>query len=79
MEALQHGRPAIVSNRGAVPEASLGIAQIIDPDDRQAWRRAIVAEAQSPRRQVLARMVPSWDDTVDAVKQHLLKAMEIAI
>ena len=58
VEALQHGRPAIVSNRGAVPEASLGIAQIIDPDDRQAWRRAIVAEAQSPRRQVLARMVP---------------------
>ena len=71
VEALQHGRPAIVSNRGAVPEAGLGIAQIIDPDDRQAWLRAIAAEAQSPRRRVVAPSIPNWDYTADVVKQHL--------
>jgi FkbM family methyltransferase len=75
VEALQHGRPVIISNRGAVPEAGLGSAEIIDPDDRQAWRKAITAEARSPRRHVVAADIPSWDDTAATVKQHLLRLL----
>jgi FkbM family methyltransferase len=72
VEALQHGRPVIASNRGAVPEAGLGLADHIDPDDRQAWRQAIIAAAQSARRYVVAQNIPSWDHTANAVKRHLL-------
>ena len=49
VEALQHRRPVIASNRGAVPEAGLGIAQIIDPDDLAAWCEAVAAIARAPR------------------------------
>ncbi len=75
VEALQHGRPVIASNRGAVPEAGLGLAEIIDPDDRHAWRQAIIAAAQSPRRYVLTQNIPSWDHTANAVKRHLLQLL----
>jgi glycosyltransferase involved in cell wall biosynthesis len=82
VEALQHGRPVIASNRGAVPEASLGFAEIIDPDDRQAWRKAISTEAHSPRRHIIAQDIPRWDQTANAVKVHLsrlLKSVEVAV
>ena len=75
VEALQHGRPVIASNRAAIPEAGLGLAEIIDPDNREEWRRAILAEAQSPRRRVVAQDIPNWDETADAVKQHLSRRL----
>ena len=78
VEALQHGRPVIASNRGGVPEAGLGLAEIIDPDDQQAWRRAIIAAAQSPRGQVLAQGIPTWDHTAEMVKEHLLRLLSPA-
>jgi glycosyltransferase involved in cell wall biosynthesis len=71
VEALQRKRPVIASNRGAVPEAALGAATIIDPDDRSAWRNAIIAEALTARRQVLVRDIPTWDDASQAVRHRL--------
>ena len=78
VEALQHGRPVIASNRGGVPEAGLGLAEIIDPDDQQAWRRAIIAAAHAPRGQVLAQGIPTWDHTAEMVKGHLLRLLSPA-
>ena len=75
VEALQHGRPVIASNRGGVPEASLGLAEIIDPDDQEAWRRAIIAHAHAGRRQILAKSIPTWDHTAAMVKGHLLRLL----
>ena len=49
VEALQHRRPVIASNRGGAPEAGLGIAQIIDPDDLAAWCEAVSAIGRAPR------------------------------
>jgi FkbM family methyltransferase len=71
VEALQRGRPVVASNRGAIPEASMGAATIIDPDDRSAWRCAIIVEAQAPRRQVLVEDIPSWDHASRIVKNRL--------
>jgi glycosyltransferase involved in cell wall biosynthesis len=73
VEALQHGRLVIASNRGAVPEAGLGFAKLIDPDDRSAWQCAILATTQSPRQRLTAEDIPSWDATAAAVKRHLLR------
>ena len=54
-QALCHGRPVIAADQGAVPEAAMGQAQLIDPEDRTAWLAATVAAAASPRREVPRR------------------------
>jgi FkbM family methyltransferase len=71
VEALQHGRPVIASNRGAIPEAGFGAVDIIDPDDRGEWRRAITIAAHSPRKHVTVAEVPNWDLTAESIQQHL--------
>jgi len=71
IEALQHGRPVIASNRGAVPEAALGVAHLIDPDDHDAWHGAILTAAKSPRRDINVWNIPSWDDTAAVMKKQL--------
>ena len=72
VEALQHRRPVIASNRGATPEAGFGVATILDPDDRAAWRDALLATARAPRADVDAPALPDWDDTAETVKRSLL-------
>lgn len=72
VEALQHRRPVIASNRGAVPEAGSGIAQIIDPDDLPAWCEAIAVIARAPRADTPAIMLPSWDETAAMTRSILM-------
>jgi glycosyltransferase involved in cell wall biosynthesis len=73
VEALQHGRPVIASSRGATPEAGLGAATILDPEDPAAWRAALLAEARAPRRAVVLEpgRLPSWEQTATAVARRL--------
>ena len=66
VEALQHGRPVIASNRGAVPEAGLGSPTLLTltivrrgGGDNRAPR--------SPTRTGYYEDIPSWDDTANAV------------
>ncbi len=74
VEALQHGRPVIASNRGATPEAGLGLATILDPDDRAGWRAAVIAASRAPRQfiNVEPERFPDWDSTVATVKRGIL-------
>jgi glycosyltransferase involved in cell wall biosynthesis len=74
VEALLHRRPVIASNRGAVPEAGLGLATIIDPDDFPGWCEAVAACARAPRVSVPAAPIPSWDETTADVRALLLRA-----
>ena len=46
VEALRHGRPVIASTRGAAPGAAFGMATLVDPDDRAAWRLGIAGRRQ---------------------------------
>jgi glycosyltransferase involved in cell wall biosynthesis len=72
VEALQHRRPVIASNRGAVPEAGLGIAQIIDPDDLTAWCEAVTASDRAPRAETPQIPLPSWDESAATIRSILL-------
>src|ERR1700722_2506150 len=73
VEALQHGRPVIASNRGATPEATFGLATMLDPEDRAAWRAALLAAANEPRRTVMPPpgALPTWEKAAAAVAQTL--------
>ncbi len=73
VEALLHRRPVIASNRGAVPEAGLGLATIIDPDDLAAWCDAVAASARAPRVRLPPAQIPSWDDATASVRSILLR------
>jgi len=72
VEALQHRRPVIASNRGAVPEAGLGIARIVDPDDLPAWCAAVSTIARAPRAETSPVVPPSWDDAAATIRSILL-------
>ena len=74
VEALQHRRPVIASNRGAIPEAGMGVATIIDPDDVEAWGRAIAGMAVAPRATMPPTTPPAWDDAAAAARAVLLGA-----
>jgi glycosyltransferase involved in cell wall biosynthesis len=76
VEALQHRRPVIASNRGAVPEAGLCIAHIIDPDDLGAWCEAISAIARSPRTETPLFQPPSWDEAAEMIRSIVLASGE---
>jgi glycosyltransferase involved in cell wall biosynthesis len=72
VEALQHRRPVIASNRGGAPEAGLGIAQIIDPDDLAAWCEAVSAIARAPRAETPRVTPPKWEDAAAVIRSILL-------
>jgi glycosyltransferase involved in cell wall biosynthesis len=73
VEALQHRRPVVASNRGAVPEAGLGIARIVDPDDLAAWCDAVAETARTPRASTPLAVAPSWDDAARSIRSILLR------
>jgi len=77
VEALQHGRVVIASNRGGIPEAGLGNATILDPDDRAGWRAAVIAASRAPRQVINVEpgRLPDWDSTVAAVKRGVRDAV----
>ncbi len=79
VEALQHGRPVIASSRGATPEAGFGVATILDPEDRTAWRAALLAASQGPRQvvEIEPGRLPDWDGTALAVQRGILDMMQI--
>ncbi|WP_156936655.1 glycosyltransferase family 1 protein [Chelativorans sp. J32] len=72
IEALQHGKPVIASNRGSVPEAGLGVAKILDVCEPEAWKDEI-------RRHAVSRVtlppnipLPTWEDAALTVKSTLV-------
>jgi len=77
VEALQHGRIVIASNRGGIPEAGLGHATILDPDDRAGWRAAVIAASRAPRQVINVEpgRFPDWDSAVATVKRGVRDAM----
>jgi glycosyltransferase involved in cell wall biosynthesis len=73
VEALQHRRPVIASNRGAVPEASMGVAQMLDPNDLDAWCDAVRLVGHSPRIETPSILPPTWDDAAANIRSIILR------
>lgn len=77
IEAYQHGKPVISSNRGAAPEACMGQGTLIDIDDPAAWQAAIRAAARGevarPRAEVA---LPTWEAAARHVGDTLRSLMD---
>ncbi|MCA0012910.1 glycosyltransferase family 4 protein [Mesorhizobium sp. B292B1B] len=75
VEALQHGKPVIVSDQGSSPEAGLEVATIVAIDDRQGWINAI--KEASTGRLVASRpkAIPSWDEAANEARSRLLNVV----
>jgi glycosyltransferase involved in cell wall biosynthesis len=74
IEAFAHGKTAVVSSSGSLPEAAGGLVSCLDPNDDDAWvaaigRRlhdpAIVAEEE--RRVASGFAWPSWPTAAAAI------------
>jgi glycosyltransferase involved in cell wall biosynthesis len=77
-EALGFGRYVIVSDRGALPEAGQGLAQLVDPTDQAAWAVAISEAAAAPRRTLVPPHSPTWDDAAATTADALRRCMGLA-
>jgi glycosyltransferase involved in cell wall biosynthesis len=78
VEALVVGTPVISSTDPALVEVGDGRTTAIDPDDRAAWRAAIIRAAPvEPARH--APVVPAWLPTRDEVGVNLVAAYDRAI
>ena len=75
-EALAHGCPVIASARGAIPEASYGLAQLLDPSDEEAWTEAISIAAKKWRGGKILENPPTWDAAATAVANRLAQLSE---
>jgi len=71
IESFSHGKPAIASSAGALPEAAAGLAPCIDPTDEDAWVASIgrwigdPAHVEEQARRIRAEFSwPSWSDSV---------------
>jgi glycosyltransferase involved in cell wall biosynthesis len=73
VEALQHGRTVIASNRGAVPEAGFGTARLIDPEDVESWCQAVSDLAKAERTDAPRVALPTWDETAAAIRSILTR------
>jgi len=69
LEAMASGCPVISSNSASLPEVAGDAAQLLPPDDLEAWRQAILAVSRDAklRRQMAERGVAraamfSWDE-----------------
>jgi glycosyltransferase involved in cell wall biosynthesis len=75
-EALALGCPVIASDRGAIPEASYGLAQLLDPSDEEAWTEAISTAARKRRGGKILENPPTWDAAAAAVANRLTQLSE---
>ena len=72
IEALQHKKPVIASNRGSVPEAGLGVAKIIDVDRFNEWSTELIRHQRLSQPETIPPVaLPSWEETVSSVKSEL--------
>jgi len=73
VEALIHNRPAIISNRGAVPEAGMGLCTVVDPDNFNEWKRFLREYSLREKEEKHYNITfPSWDDTTKIVARELM-------
>jgi glycosyltransferase involved in cell wall biosynthesis len=82
LEAMSLGIPAIVSNRGALPEVADGAALLVEPDDTQAISRAmeqVLTDAATARRLGDAGLRRSRTFTWDMTARLTRAAYERAI
>jgi glycosyltransferase involved in cell wall biosynthesis len=75
-EALALGCPVMASARGAIPEASYGLAQLLDPSDEKAWTEAISTAARKRRGGKILEKPPTWDAAAAAVANRLAQLSE---
>jgi glycosyltransferase involved in cell wall biosynthesis len=72
VESLQYHRPAIVSSRGASPEATMGSATILDPDDRSRWIAEIKRLSLMSRTETeIVVDLPSWDQAASKIRDNM--------
>ena len=80
IESFAHGKPAITSSAGALPEAAAGLAPCIDPIDEDGWVAEIgrwisdPAHAAEKSRRIRAEF--SWPSWSDAATRILMIARE---
>jgi glycosyltransferase involved in cell wall biosynthesis len=73
VEALIHMRPAIISNRGAIPEAGMGLCTVVDPDDFEEWKHLMRVYSRREKEEKQYDIeFPSWDDTASIVAKELM-------
>ncbi|MBK0399721.1 glycosyltransferase family 4 protein [Limibaculum sp. M0105] len=85
-EALAHGLPVIGTRAGAIPEATMGAALLVDPDDEEALTEALrtmitdlaARRSLADRAWSAAQDLPRWPDTVRAVAAMLVELADEA-
>ena len=78
-EALGFGRHVIASNRGAIPEAALGLARLLDPEEEAIWLATIADAAAAPRLEVPPPPdLPTWDAASAVVGESMRRLMTVA-
>ena len=75
-EALSFGCPVIASDRGAIPEAGHGLAQLLDPYDEEKWTKAIAQVGARRRAETLLKNPPTWEGAAAQVEEQLMRLMK---
>jgi glycosyltransferase involved in cell wall biosynthesis len=70
-EALAHGKHCIIADDSSLPEAGLGVCQMLNPWDSAAWAAAIDEHGRTHLDPPMVS-IPSWRDTA----QSLLTEMD---
>jgi glycosyltransferase involved in cell wall biosynthesis len=71
-EALAHGKQVVCSDRGALPEAAMGAATILDATDRAAWTQVIRSVAKDPTGPSATIGMPTWNAAADRICRGLI-------
>ena len=80
IEALRYGVPAVASTGGALPEAGGPAAELVAPDDVDAWTEAVRRHLEDPghhgqaRARAAAYQPPTWEAAGQAVRRALADA-----
>jgi glycosyltransferase involved in cell wall biosynthesis len=75
-EGLAHGKQAVCSDRGGIPEAAMNLATVLEPTDCKAWQETIRAAASAACGSAAQATLPKWDVTADSVCRGLLALMQ---
>lgn len=79
IEALRAGVPVVSSSGGALPEAGGDLVDLVAPDDREGWVRALTlllgdaAELAARRERLVGYEPPTWSVTAAEVRAALLE------